>query len=167
MHLWVRCVEGLFGNVHRKTNSSACCRDAVHDGGQGPHVPLLWRVSSTQEICKETQSHIQYPSEGAPICLCCVMRLCVNCTHPRCYSSVCTARECCSTLGYCSRCCPNWARLTTTPVTMEIAQKLLSVTLCYDTAHPAPHRNIAHTTVQCNTTHMHTHHHYHHHQCIL
>lgn len=62
--------------------------------------------------------------------LCCLMRLCVNCTHPRCCSSACTAPGCCSTPGYCSRCCPNWARLTTSPVTMEMhKQKLLSVTL--------------------------------------
>ncbi len=55
--LWVHCVEGLFGNVHRKRHSSICCGDAVHDGGQGTHVPLFWRVSSTQEICKETKRH--------------------------------------------------------------------------------------------------------------
>lgn len=71
---------------------------------------------------------------------------CVNCTHPRCCSSACTARECCSTQGCCSRCCPNWARWTTTPVTTEMhTQKLLSVNVCYGMAHPAPHRNTAHT----------------------
>lgn len=146
-------MDGLLGNVHRKGHSSVCCRNAVHDGGQGTHVPLLWRVSSTQEICKETESHIQCLSGGVINCLCCLMGPCVNCTHPHCCSSVCTARECCSTLGYCSRCCPNWARLTTTPVTMEMhTQTLLSVTLRYDMAHSAPHRGTAHATAQCKLT---------------
>ena len=100
----------------------------------------------------ETQSHIQYPSEATIIRLCCLMRLCVNCTHPHCCSSACTAPGCCSTPGCCSRCCLNWAHLTTTPVTMEMhTQKLLSVTLCYDTAHPAPNTH-THTTNKASVT---------------
>lgn len=80
-------------------------------------------------------------SETRWICLFCVMRVCVNRTHPRCCSSACTALECCSTRGCCSRCCLNWAH-STTPVTMEMhTQKSLSVTVCYDTTHPAPDKH--------------------------
>lgn len=152
-HLWVRYVEGLLRNVHGKGYNSVCFRDAVNNRGQGMHVPLFRRVCNTQEICRETQSHIQYLAKGSVICLCSLMRLCVKCTHPRCCSSAYTALECCSTLGCCSRCCLNWAHLTTTPVTMEMhAQKLLSVTLRYDTAHPAPHIPSMHPFISAKMT---------------
>lgn len=64
-------------------------------------------------------------------------------THPRCCSSACTARGCCSTPGYCSRCCQSWARWMTTPVTMEMhththTQKLLSFIRGKEAAHPTP-----------------------------
>lgn len=49
-------MEVLLGNVHRKGHGGVCCRDAVHDGGQGAHAPLLRRVGGTQEICKHTQA---------------------------------------------------------------------------------------------------------------
>lgn len=60
LHLLACWSEGLFGNVHRKGHRSICCRDAIHNGGQGPHVPVLWRVCSTQKICKKTQSDTQH-----------------------------------------------------------------------------------------------------------
>lgn len=151
VNLWVCCEKALLGNVHRKGHSSICCRDAVHDGGQGTHVPLLWRVSSTQEICKETQSHVQDLHEGA--LRACLRSLCVKCTHPRCCSSVCTVRECCSTRGYCSRCCLNWAHLTMTPVTAEIHRSRCH-SLCVMTWHVSQHKEAQRTLmVQCNATH--------------
>lgn len=105
----------------------------------------------------EKKDPITHSASTQRCTLCCLIRLCVKCTHPRCCSSVCTVRECCSTPGYCSRCCLNWARLMTTPVTMKMrTQKLLSFTLSYDAAHPAPQRNTAHTMGQCNATHTHS-----------
>lgn len=54
--LWVCGLEVLLGNVHRKGHGGVCCRDAVHDGGQGAHGPLLRRVGGAQKICKHTAS---------------------------------------------------------------------------------------------------------------
>lgn len=124
-------MEVLLGNVHRKGHDGVCCRDAVHDGGQGAHGPLLRRVGGAQKICKHTAAACLVKTRG--VCTAWVR----GCAHPRCCSSVCTVRGCCSTLGCCSRCCLSWARWMTTPVTMAMrTQALLSFIHCYDTAYP-------------------------------
>lgn len=54
--LWVCGLEVLLGNVHRKGHGGVRCRDAVHDGGQGAHAPLVRRVGGAQKICR-THTH--------------------------------------------------------------------------------------------------------------
>lgn len=123
---------GLFGNVYRKAHSSIGSRDAIHNRSQGLHVPLLRRFSSTQEICKEretdqiTQSVVSTKHKS----ICGIQwKLISSPAHPHHCSSAGTAPECCSIQGCYSRCCPNWAHWTTTPVCTNIhMQKLLSVT---------------------------------------
>lgn len=128
--LWVCGLEVLLGNVHRKGHGGVRCRDAVHDGGQGAHAPLVRRVGSAQKICKRHTSL----KRTAGVCLAWVREARA---HPRCCSSACTGRGCCSTLGCCSTCCLSWARWMTTPVTMAMrTQALLSFIHSYDTAHP-------------------------------
>lgn len=135
--LWVCGLEVLLGNVHRKSHGGVRCRDAVHDGGQGAHAPLVRRVGSAQKICKTHPSLIH----SAGVCLAWVREARA---HPRCCSSACTVRGCCSTLGCCSTCCLSWARWMTTPVTMAMrTQALLSFIHSYDMAHPT--RSHTHT----------------------